>query len=157
MKKTLNTLGAAVLMLTLAFASVSTANAQEKDAYTEGSVWNVTYVRTHANQGDVYLKDLSKTWARAMDAYVAAGLIKSYKILTGSAFGEDDFNLMLMMEHSGFAQFDPDPAREARFEAIEKKLQDEMGKETYDKTVGNYANIRDILGSKTFRELHLKK
>lgn len=157
MKKMLQKFGAGMLMLALAFGSVSTANAQEPDAYTDGSVWNVTYVRTHANQSDVYLKDLSKTWARAMDAYVAAGLMKSYKILVGDAFGEDDFDLMLMMEYSSFAMMDPDPAREARFDAIEKKLQDDMGKEAYEKTVGNYANIRDILGSKTFRELHLKK
>jgi hypothetical protein len=157
MKTMMNTLTAALLLLALTFGSLTSVNAQEKDAYDDGSVWNVTYVRTHANQSDVYLKDLSKTWARAMDAYVTAGLIKSYKILSGNAFGEDDFNLMLMMEFSSFGIFDPDPAREARFDAIEKKLQEEMGKEAYDKTVGNYANIRDILGSKTFRELHLKK
>ncbi|MBE0640549.1 MAG: hypothetical protein IH599_00855 [Bacteroidales bacterium] len=157
MKRFYPQLAAVLLGAALYSMTPATASAQEKDAYDDGSVWNVTYVRTHANQSDVYLKDLSKTWATAMEAFKAEGLILSHKILVGDAFGDDDFNIMLMMEVKGFSQFDPDPAREAKFKAIEAKLQENMGKEKYDSTVGNYDNIRDILGSKSFRELHLKK
>lgn len=157
MKKFMRLSGISFLLIGLLSMSTNNAFAQaDESTYKEGSVWNVTYVRTHANMGGDYLKQLSTTWASAMDAFVKAGLIKSYKILSGDAFGEDDFNIMLMMEIESFSRFDPDPAREAKFDAIEKQLQEQMGKEKYDKTVGNYANIRDILGEKTFRELHLK-
>jgi hypothetical protein len=148
-----------VLLTGAFFLNIRGVNAQEekvKDLYEEGTVWNVTYVRTHANMEDEYMKGLAKTWAAAMDKFQEAGLIVSYKILAGEASNEDDFNLMLMMEFENFAAYDPNPEREAKFEEIEKQLMSEMG-DKYDETLKNYPNIRDILGSKTMREMKLKK
>jgi hypothetical protein len=139
------------------FTGIQSVNAQMgSDLYEEGSVWNVTYVRTHANMTPEYMKGLSQTWAAAMEKYVDAGLIISYKILSGEASNDDDFNLMLMIEFESFAMMDPDEERDAKFDAIEKEVMEEMGDE-YKETIANYGNIREILGSKTMREMHLKK
>jgi hypothetical protein len=54
------------------------------------------------------------------------------------------------------ASFDADEQRDAKFDAIEKKIKDKMG-DDYDATVTNYDDIRDILGTKIMREIHLKK
>jgi hypothetical protein len=140
------------------FLNVQSAYAQEekvKDLYEEGTVWNITYVRAHANMEEQYLMGLAKTWGAAMEKFVDAGLIVSYKILSGEASNEDDFNLMLMIEFENFAAYDPDPEREARFEELEKQVQEELGPK-YDKTLMQYPSIRDILGTKTMRELKLK-
>ena len=64
--------------------------------------------------------------------------------------------MMLMMEFKNYAAYDPDPERDAKFEEIEKQVMEEMG-DKYKETLKNYPNIRDILGSKTLRELKLKK
>ena len=60
-----------------------------------------------------------------------------------------------MIENKSLADYDPDPAREAKFDAIEKKIRDEM-KGDFQKVVDNYAQIRQIFGTKIMRELHLK-
>jgi hypothetical protein len=148
-----------VTLIAVFMLSLQALNAQEekvKDLYEEGTVWNVTYVRTHANMDDQYLKGLAITWGAAMEKYVDAGLIVSYKILVGEASYEDDFNMMLMMEFENFAAFDPDPEKDAKFEEIQKHLMEEMG-DKYTEILENYPKIREIFGSKTLREMMLKK
>lgn len=131
------------------------AQAQEAKVYEPGTVWNITFIRTHANMGEDYLKGITKTWKASMDGLVKEGVIKSFKILYGDAFGASDFDIMLMVEYPNFAAMDPNPVMEAKSAAVEKRIKDGMG-ESYDKTIVNYTNLRDILGSKTFREIYLK-
>ena len=69
-------------------------SAQDHPPYDEGTVWTMTFIRTAANHGDDYLKDLSKTWVASMEEAKAEGLIVDYKILSGSAANEDDFNIV---------------------------------------------------------------
>jgi hypothetical protein len=145
-------------MVALILSGTQGVNAQDEkvsDIYDEGTVWNITYVRTHANMESQYLIGLSKTWASAMEKFEEAGLIESYKILSGEASNDDDFNLMLMIEFKNFAMYDPDPVREAKFDEIEEQIQQEMG-DKYDETLKLYPNIREILGTKTMREMEMK-
>ena len=155
MKKITSTLF--VLFLASLFAIPTLTFAQsDDDVYEEGTVWNVTFIRLKANMGDEYLKNLKQTWGKAMDQYVAEGLIESYMILYGEAFGWDDFDLMLMMEFENFGTFDPDPERKKKFDAIQKKLMDEMGEDKMDATVTSYSDMRKMMGTKTFREISFK-
>ena len=156
--KTRNITITAVMLMAAFFINLQGAFAQEEkvnDVYDDGTVWNVTYVRTHANMDGQYLLGLSKTWASAMEKYQDAGLIVSYKILAGEASNDDDFNMMLMIEFKNFATYDPNPEREAKFDKIEKELETDLG-EQYQEILKNYPDIREILGSKTFREKKLK-
>ena len=133
----------------------NTTYSQDEDVYDEGTVWSLTFVRTGANVAEDYLRDISKTWKVFMDGAVKEGLIKSYKILLGPPANEKDFNIVLMIENENMASLDPDPDRDAKFDAIEEKMKESMeGK--YDETVTNYENLRQILGTKLMREIFLK-
>ena len=130
-------------------------NAQEPDLYTSGSVWNLTFVKLHANMGEDYLKGLNKTWKASMDGLVTAKVIKSYKILMGEASNPQDFDLILMTELENFASMDPNPEKEKKMDDVEKKVREAMGEE-FQKTVSSYSTMRDITGRKTMREIFLK-
>lgn len=146
------------LMIVFFIAFVLTASnlkAQDAPVYTEGSVWNLTFVKLKANMGEDYLKGLSKTWKASMDELVKQKLIKSYKILSGDASNPQDFDLILMTEVENFASFDPDPVKDAKRDEVEKKVREALGGEEFQKTVSNYATLREITGRKTMREIFL--
>lgn len=152
-----NTLSWSVLFAVLFLLPYSQLSAQQdEDMYEPGTVWTLTFIRTAPNQGDNYLKDLSKTWVSTMEEAKAEGLILDYKILSGNAANDDDYNLILMIANKNFASFDPDKDRKAKWDAIEKKVRDKMA-DKFDAVVKNYDNIRHMNGTKVMRELHLKK
>lgn len=128
---------------------------QNADIYDQGTVWSLTFVRTGANVADDYLKDLARTWKASMEEAKKEGLIVSYKVLLGPAANEDDFNLVLMIENENMAVFDYDPERDAKFDAIQKKIAESMEGE-FEGTVKNYENIRQLYGTKLMREIYLK-
>lgn len=129
--------------------------AQEEDLFTQGTVWELTFIKLKANMGEDYLKGLSKTWKASMDELVKQKLLKSYKILMGDASNPQDFDLILMTEIENLAAMDPDPARDKKIQEIEKKVMDSMGEE-FGKTVANYSTMREITGRKVMREIYLK-
>ena len=142
------------LMLCFILAANNMTYSQD-DVYDEGTVWSLTFVRTGANVAEDYLKDISKTWKTFMDGAVKEGLVKSYKILLGPPANEDDFNIVLMIENENMAAFDPDPERDAKFDAMEEKIKESMeGK--YEETIINYEKLRQIYGTKVMREIFLK-
>ena len=144
-----------VLLVCFVLGLSNTTYSQDGDVYDEGTVWSLTFVRTGANVADDYLKDISKTWKAFMDGAVKEGLVVSYKILFGFPANEDDFNIILMIESKNMASFDPDPERDAKLDAMEKKIKESM-KGKYDETVTNYENLRQIYGTKVMREIFLK-
>lgn len=134
--------------------SPSLLSAQDEKPYKEGTVWDLTFVKLKANMGSEYLKGISKTWAAAMQQLQDAKLIKSYKILMGSASNPEDFDLILMTEVENLAALDPNPEKEKKQDEIEKKLRDSMGDE-FQKTVESYTTMREITGHKFMREIFL--
>lgn len=152
MKKTVYAFACGILF-SLLLAPV-TLRAQS-ELYDEGSVWELTFVKIKANMGEDYLKGLSKTWKSSMDMMVQEKLIKSYKMLMGSASNKADFDLLLMIETDNYAAFDPDPVRDKKIAELEKKIMDGMGDE-YKKTIVNYETLREITGNKVMREIFMK-
>ena len=151
------TLFFSVLLAVLFLFPFDQISAQEEEPFEDGTVWTLTFVRTVANKTDDYLKGLSQTWAASMEEAKSEGLIVSYKILQGNASNKEDFDLLLMIENKNMATFDPNTERDDAMDAIQKKVQDKMGEKEFDATVTNYGSIRDLLGSKVMREIHLKK
>jgi hypothetical protein len=144
-----------ISMFFFALAMISSSlEAQDAPLYSEGSVWNLTFVKLKANMGDDYLKGLSKTWKSSMDELVRQKLLKSYKILMGEASNPQDFDLILMTEFENYASMDPNPEKDKIRDEIEKKIRDAMGEE-FQKTVANYSTLREITGRKTMREIFL--
>jgi hypothetical protein len=119
--------------------------------YTEGSVWQVTFVRTQPGMQLKYLENLQANWKKVMDEGKKQGLILSYRILSGAAATMDDWDLMLMVEMKNMAMLD---GLDDKFMEIEKKV---VGsEEKADALMMDLSQIREIMGSKLTREVTLK-
>jgi hypothetical protein len=139
----------ALAALSLGIASL--CYAQSDAPYTEGSVWQITMVKTKFGMGDEYLKGLAKTFKGALDEAKKQNLILDYKILLGEAAAAQDFNILLMVESKNMAALDN--ARE-KFDPIARKVEGTPDQQRA--TAGKRLEIREILGSKLMREITLK-
>ena len=126
-------------------------SAQSDAPYTEGSVWNITMVKTKPGMDDRYLKGLAQTFKGNLDEAKKQKLILSYKILIGSAATPNDFNILLMVESKDMAALDN--GRE-KFDPIAKKIEGPV--EEQEKTMTKRLDIREIVGDKLMREVTLK-
>jgi hypothetical protein len=126
-------------------------SAQSDAPYTEGTVWNITMVKTKPGMDDQYLKALAKTFKGTLDEAKKQNLIVSYKILLGDAATPNDFNILLMVESKNMAALDN--GRE-KFDPIAKKIEGSV--EEQEKTMTKRLEIREIMGGKLMREITLK-
>lgn len=78
----------------------------QDDPYTEGSVWNITFVRTTEGHFDDYMENLKAGWQRVMDDAKADGLVLSYMVLSQPGRTERDWDLMLLVEYPNYAALD---------------------------------------------------
>jgi len=125
--------------------------AQSDAPYTEGTVWNITMVKTKPGMSDDYLKGLAKSFKGTLDESKKQNLIVSYKILIGDSAGPHDFDILLMVESKNMAAFDG--SRE-KFDPIAKKI---IGSEDEQRqSAVKRLDIREILGTKLMREITLK-
>jgi hypothetical protein len=132
--------------------TTTTTSTMTSDApYTEGSVWQITMVRAKAGMSDDYLKGLAKNLKTILDEEKKQGLVLSYKILLGDAAAAGDFNIMNMVEYKNMAALDN--LRE-KTDPIGLKITG--GEQQIREGVLKRAEIRDIIGSKTMREITLK-
>ena len=147
MKKYLIITASAALFL----AWTGLCSAQSDAPYTEGTVWNITMVKTKPGMSDDYLKGLAKTFKGTLDESKKQNLIVSYKILIGDSAGPHDFDILLMVESKNMAAFDG--SRE-KFDPIAKKV---IGSEDEQRQSAiKRLDIREILGTKLMREVTLK-
>lgn len=143
--KTKTTLCCLVLFLML--GATNMLQAQSKD-YKDGSVWNVTMVRTKTGMGDEYLKSLKTTLKIMYDEAIKQGLIMSYKVMQGGSANRDDWDVMILVEYKNLAAME---GHDAQWDAIRDKA---LGGEAGEKTImKNRLEIREILGEKMMREV----
>ena len=102
------------------------------------------------------LEQLSRMYMPMMKAAQEAGLIKSYKLLTGGYSNMDDFDLMLLVEIENMAALDETPEREAKWKAVREKVRASLGQDAEDEIQATYRKIRSIQGSKLMREQILR-
>jgi hypothetical protein len=142
------------LLLSIAMGLVAAlagpAMAQEKP-WKDGTVWNVTLVKTKPGMGDIYLRDLAANWKRLMDAAQKEGLIVSYRILGGSAANRDDWDLMLLTESKNWASFDN---ATAKWDALSAKVIGPEDKQ--QQMVIKRVDVREIVGEKVMQEIIFK-
>jgi hypothetical protein len=140
----------AILILGSLFLMPAQSTAQDLP-YTEGSVWDVSFIRIKPGMDTDYLKSLAAGWKKVFDEAKKDGLVLSYKILSGSAANKDDWDMMLMVEYKNMATLD---GLETKFDAINKKV---VGSESQQKEVmTKRVEMREIIGGKLLRELLLK-
>jgi len=136
----------------LSFAQSSSTTAEGSTApYTEGSVWQLTMIKTKPGMTDDYLKGLSKSLKASLEEGKKQGFIVSYKILLGEASSPHDYNVMTMVEYKNMATLDN---LRAKTDPIAQKT---IGGEDQQREAAvKRAEIREILGNKLMREITLK-
>jgi hypothetical protein len=133
-------------------AAVTTAPATQSTApYTERGVWQITMVKTKPGMSDDYLKALAKIFKSTSDEAKKQGIITDYKILSGDASTQQDFDMLLMVEYPNMAALDG--IRE-KMDPIATKL---IGTDDQQRDMAvKRLEIRDIMGNKLMREITLK-
>ena len=134
--------------------SAFTLCAQSSATVTKGSVWEVRMVKTTAHSQEDYLQRLNAFYLPVMRKAQEQGLIKSFKVLAGTSSNEDDYDVLLLVEHVGMGFYDSDAARDAKWDAIEKEMVAAMGGADKRKafTTG-LEEIRNYQGEKYMREI----
>ena len=119
--------------------------------YNEGAVWVITFVRTEPGMKNDYLRNLAEVWRIGSEEAKKQGLILSYKILSGFAANQEDWDLMLMIEYKNMAALD---GFDEKDEAINVKV---IGSQEQQKVgITKRSEMREILGDKIVREIILK-
>jgi len=151
-----------VSILTFALARLCTAQTSSPAAttttatsimapYTEGPVWELTMVRTKPGMDDDYLKNLAQAYKSTSEEAKKQGIIMDYKIMLGDAANKDDYNILLMVEYKNMAAFD---GLRQKTDPIAQKMIG--GEEQLRQGSVKRGELREILGSKTMREVTLK-
>jgi hypothetical protein len=136
------------LLVLLSLPMQSTA---QELPYKEGTVWEVTFVKTVPGMSNDYLKNLAANWRNENEEAKKQGLILSYKILSGSAANKDDWDLLLMIEYKNMAALD---GIDEKWNPIDVKIVGSPEQQKVGYTKRN--EMREILGSKIVREITLK-
>ena len=144
-----------IVSLTVAFAcfaEIKAADTKGSSApYNEGPVWTLTMIKTKTGLGDEYLKQITQTVKPVYDEEKKQKIILDYKILNGEASGPQDFNIMILVQYPNWAAFDN--LRDKMDPIVEKVMGTEEQRLT---TATKRLDIREILGTKTMREITLK-
>ena len=133
-------------------ASAAVTNASQSTApYTEGSVWQITMVKTKPGMGDDYLKALAKIFKTTNDEAKKQGIITDYKILIGDASTQQDYDMLLMIQYPNMAALD---GLRDKTDPISSKM---IGTDDQQRQLAvKRLDIREIMGDKTMREITLK-
>src|SRR5258708_19153296 len=119
--------------------------------YTEGSVWILSMIKTKTGLGDEYLKQITGTVKPVYEEAKKQKIILSYKILDGEASSPHDFNILILVEYPNMAALD---TLRHKMDPLLNKL---LGAEEQRKDMAvKRLDIREILGTKTMREITLK-
>jgi hypothetical protein len=119
--------------------------------YNEGPVWTLTMVKTKTGLSDEYLKQITGTVKPVYEEEKKQKIILDYKILNGEASGPQDFNILILVEYPNWAAFDN--LRNKMDPIVEKIMGSEEQRLT---TATKRLDIREIIGTKTMREITLK-
>ncbi len=133
-------------------STTTTATTRGSNApYTEGTVWVLTMIKTKAGLSDDYLKSISGTVKPVYEEEKKQKIILDYKILNGDAMGPQDFSILIMVQYPNMAALDS--LRDKMDPIIEKVMGPEEQRRA---TAVKRLDIREILGTKTMREITLK-
>jgi hypothetical protein len=133
-------------------ASTARSGASGSNApYTEGAVWVLTMIKTKTGLSDEYFKQISGTVKPVYEEEKKQKIILDYKILEGDAMGPHDFNILILVEYPNMAALD---GLRDKMDPILAKV---MGSEDQRRDLAvKRLDIREILGTKTMREITLK-
>jgi hypothetical protein len=127
------------------------AVAQEQ--YTEGPVWDITYVRTKPDQRDAYLTSLKENTAPILEEEKKEGLVLDYKILNNLTQKDPhDWDLAIAVQYKNFAALDG-------VEIKELEIRNKMfgSKKAAEETmVQKRVDMREVVSIGLYQELKMK-
>ena len=108
-------------------------------------------IKTKTGLANEYIKQITGTVKPVYDEEKKQKTILDYKILNGEASNPHDFNILILVEYPNWAAFD---TLRAKMDPIIAKV---MGSEEQRKEMAvKRLDVREILGTKTMREITLK-
>jgi len=144
--KLLGLVGVALLMV-----PILSIAADDEYSYTEGSVLDVTSVKTKPGMFDTYMQFLRSTFKPMMEEQKKAGIVLSYAVYAGSPRTPKDPDLYLVVEYKNMAALDD---LNAKTDPIGKKYFATLS--ASNKAAADRESVREILGDELIRELKLK-
>jgi L-rhamnose mutarotase len=146
MKKSVLIIFAAIVAL-----STSVTRAQEDHAYTQGPVTIVSFVRTEPGMFDEYIRYLSNTYKKLMEASKKQGIVTDYAIYQALPRDAQDADVILTVTYKNMAALDSvqaktDPLIKEVFGSLPKAASAAVDRE----------KLRKQLGSQMVRQLILK-
>ena len=125
--------------------------AQSSAPYNEGPVWALSMIKTKTGLTDEYFKQITGTVKPVYEEAKKQKIILDYKILDGESSDSHDFNILIMVEYPNMGAFDH------LRDKMDPLLTKAMGSEDQRKDMAvKRLDIREILGTKTMREITLK-
>jgi hypothetical protein len=119
--------------------------------YNEGPVWTLTMIKTKTGLTDQCIKQITGTVKPVYDEEKKQKVILDYKILNGEASNPQAFNIFILVGYPNWAAFDS--LRDKMDPIVEKVMGSE---EQRTQLAVKRLDIREILGTKTMREITLK-
>ena len=140
----------------LAFAlvagfSVSQLVLGQNKLYTEGTVWNLTFIKLKPGMFDVYVEDAVVGRAREMAEAKKQGIVLSYKVLSGTSANREDWDILFMEEYKNWAALD---GLSDKLDAIQTKAHGSVEKVVQASL--KRTDVREVVGSKLMQELIIK-
>ena len=139
---------AALTTLSTVAALVPLAASAQDKPYTEGTVWSVSMIRVKPGMFDVYMNDVLPLRKKMNEEAKKQGLLLSSHILSGNAYGRDDFDVMFLDEYKNWAAFD---GMTAKYEAIMRSVIGPQNKQV--ELMTKRTEVREILGDKVMQEV----
>ena len=140
-----------IFLFVLLMATGVAAFGQIYRYYTPGSIWTVTTIRITSGMDQAYLQYLDTSFKKDQDAQVQAGFMKSYKILKTLDDSSTSWNLLILREYASLADLERNEEK-ADAKAREVSGGDDVQMKGYE----DRAKIREVLSTRTARELRLK-
>ena len=119
--------------------------------YNPATIWTVTTIRINSGMDPAYLQYLDGQFKKDSDAAVKAKYMKSYKILR--AIDDDtSWNMLILREYDSLASME---ANQEKVDALSRQV---LGDDDTKQMQGyeDSSKVRQVLGTKTMRELTLK-
>lgn len=140
----------ASVFVCMSFMSVSALSADR--VYENGSVWNISFVRTKPGKYDDYMADLNNVWRKYIEAQMKDGDILSYKMMNVAGRRKNESNLVLMVEFKNWATFD---RGSDYFEKMAAKIQGSVEKSSQANI--DRGALRTLNGEMNLQEVKFKK
>jgi hypothetical protein len=142
---------AALAVTALSMTAISSALADDSKAYTEGTVVEVTSIRTKPGMFDAYMKWLDTTGKQLREDEKKAGLILDYAVYQALPRSPHDPDIYLVITYKNMAALD---GLSDRVEPLQRKIW--ATREAGAKAAADRESMREVLGSELMRKLELK-